>query len=449
MSDGETRPSVKLAMDTIAVAKKRFPDADVRASVSAGWTSNTRFARNEPSTNGDVEDTTVDVEIAFGKRHAKASTNQTDAASLASAIDRAASMARLSAEDAESMPPLGAQSIAKVEAAFDPSVAGFDATRRAAAVGAAVAEAKAKGVLSAGFLEASASEWVLANSHGLFGSHQETRVEMTMTARTTDGTGSGWAARATQRAAELDAGAIGKIAVDKGVRSAKPRALDPGRYTVVLEPAAVAEMLDFFVEALDARRADEGRSFFSKAAGATKLGDKLFPESITFESDPANPETPSAPFDGDGLPLSRVAWVDKGVVNAFRYSRYWAAKQGKTPTGDHASYLLRGGQAARQEDLYAGIKRGLLVTRFWYTRWLEPKAMSITGLTRDGVFLIEDGQITGPVNNFRFNESPANVLASSDAMTAATVRVPTGGSVWRVPALRTNDFNMASVSAAV
>jgi len=449
MSDPEMLPSVKLAIDTIALAKKRFPDADATASVSAGWTANTRFARNEPSTNGDVQETSIDVEIAFGKRHATASTNQTDPASIATAIDRAASMARLSPEDAEHMPPLGEQRIAQVGAAFDPDVANFDASRRAAAVGAAAAEAKAKGVVGAGFLEADAHEWVLMNSRGLSGFHRSSRLEMTMTARTSDGTGSGWAARATQRASELDPSAVAKAAVDKAVQSASARAIDPGKYTVVLEPAAVANMLEFFVGALDARRADEGRSFFSKAAGATKLGEKLFPDAITFESDPMNPDTPSAPFDGDGLPLGRVAWVDKGVVSAFRYSRYWAAKQGKPPTGEHDCYLLRGGQAERQEDLYLGIKRGLLVTRFWYTRWLEPKAMSITGLTRDGVFLIEDGRVTGAVNNFRFNESPANVLASCDAMTKATIRVPTGGSVWRVPALRTHDFNMASVSAAV
>ena len=151
---------------------------------------------------------------------------------------------------------------------------------------------------------------------------------------------------------------------------------------------------------------------------------------------------------GEGLPLKRIAWVDRGVVASFAYSRYWAAKQGKQPTGKHASFLLRGGTAARTEDLLTGIKRGLLVTRFWYTRWLEPRAMSITGLTRDGVFLIEDGRVTAPVNNFRFNDSPANVLANCDAMKAATIRVP-DSDVWRVPAIRTHDFNMASVSAAV
>jgi predicted Zn-dependent protease len=441
--------SVRLAGDVVALAKKRYPDGDVGVSVWDGWTANTRFARNEPTTNGDVEESRLDVELAFGKRHASASTNQTDEASIAKAIDRATTMARLSPEDAEWMPPLGKQQFARVDAAFDPEVPGFDATKRAAAMGAAISEAKARGVLGAGYLECDAHEWTIANSHGLFGFHRRTRAEMTMTARTPDGTGSGWAARASQRAAELDAGAVSRVASEKGVQSAKPRPLDPGKYTVILEPAAVADLLQFFVSALDARRADEGRSFFSKTGGSTKLGEKLFPDMITLESDPSNPETPAAPFDGSGVPLGRVAWVDRGVVSALRYSRYWAAKQGKQPTGDHGSFLLRGGTVPRAEDLLSGVKRGLVVTRFWYTRWLEPKAMSITGLTRDGVFLVEDGRITGPVNNFRFNESPANVLASCDAMTAETTRVANDGDLWRVPTLRTTSFNMASVSAAV
>jgi predicted Zn-dependent protease len=440
--------NTKLARDVLALAKGRYPDADVAVGVNAGWTANTRFARNEPSTNGDVEEAELSIMLAFGRKHATASTNQTDELATATAIDRAASMARLSPEDVEWMPPLGPQEFAKIKGAFDPEVGGFDATKRATSVGAAIAEAKAAGVLGAGYLECAATERILANSHGLFGNHDSTRVDMTMTARTVDGTGSGWAAQGTTRALELDAAKVGHVAADKGVRSSKARTLEPGKYTVILEPAAVAELLDFFIGALDARRADEGRSFFSKPGGGTKLGDKLFPDSITLESDPTNAETPGPPFDRQGLPLGRVAWVDRGVVSALAYSRYWASKQGKSPTGRRDTFLLRGGTVSRAEDLLAGVKRGLLVTRFWYTRWLEPKAMSITGLTRDGVFLVEDGRVTGPVNNFRFNESPANVLANCDGMTTATTRVP-GDEIWRVPTLRTHDFNMASVSAAV
>jgi predicted Zn-dependent protease len=446
MSDG----TLKLSTDVVALGKARYPEAEVSVSVWDGWTANTRFARNEPTTNGDVQETNLDVTVAFGNRHASASTNQTAEASVAAVIDRAATMARLSPEDAEWMPPLGKQAFAAVPEAFDPDVARLDAARRADKVGAAIAEAKATGVMGAGYLECDAHGWAIANSRGLSGFHRQTRAEMTMTARTADGTGSGWGARVTHRAPGLDAREVGRVASDKGARSANPRPLEPGRYTVVLEPAAVGELLEFFAGALDARRADEGRSFFSREGGKTKLGEKLFPEWITLESDPANPETPGAPFDVDGVRLSRVAWIDRGVVGALRYSRYWAAKRGKEPTGHHRSFLLRGGTAGRPEDLLASVKRGLLVTHFFYSRWLEPKAMSATGLTRDGVFLIEDGRVTGPVNNFRWNESPVNLLSNCEAMTAAVTRVSSEwGGAWYVPALRSHDFNMASVSAAV
>jgi predicted Zn-dependent protease len=251
-----------------------------------------------------------------------------------------------------------------------------------------------------------------------------------------------------QHAADIDAGALAKTAIEKGTASAKPRPLEPGHYTVVFEPAAVAELLTFLVNALDARRADEGRSFFAKAGGGNRLGEKMLADAVTLESNPFDPETAGAPFDGDGLPLAPTKWFDRGTLSALRYSRYWAAQKGVKPTGFHATVKLWGGTAARQEDLYTGVKKGLLVTRFWYTRWLDPKAMLITGLTRDGVFLIEDGKVTAPVQNFRFNESPINMLKNVDAMTQRTWRMP-GNGIWRVPALRTNDFNMASVSAAV
>ena len=288
MSNG----TVKLSTDIVALAKTRYPDADVSVSVWDGWTANTRFARNEPTTNGDVQETEIGVTVAFGKRHASASANQTEEASIVTVVDRAAAMARMSPEDAEWMPALGPQDFAAVPEAFDPDVAGFDATRRATKVGAAIAEAKAKGVIGAGYLECDAHDWALASSRGLSAFHRRTSADMTMTARTADGTGSGWGGRSTHRAADSDASEVGRVASDKGVRSVQPRPLNPGRYTVILEPAAVAELLGFFTWALDARHAEEGRSFFSKAGGATKLGEKLFPDWMTFLSDPDEPGDP-------------------------------------------------------------------------------------------------------------------------------------------------------------
>jgi len=202
--------ALRTAGDILALAKKRVPEAEVRVSVWDGWDANSRFARNEPTTNGDVQEVQVEVTVAIGKRHASAETNQTDELSIAGAIDHASRMARLSPEDSEWLPLLGKQEIAASPGAFDPEVATWDATKRAAAIGAAVAGARAQGVVGAGFLECGAHAWALMNSQGWSGVHQKTSVDLTMTARTPDGTGSGWAAQSTHRAADIDAGALGR-----------------------------------------------------------------------------------------------------------------------------------------------------------------------------------------------------------------------------------------------
>jgi predicted Zn-dependent protease len=438
----------RVAIDAMNAAKEVAPNADIGVSLTRERSANTRFARNEVTSCGDYVETVVRVSIALGRKHAEASTNQIDAHSLRTLAERALAMARVAPEDREHMPLVGKQTFAQVDAAYDAPTAAARAEERASAIAAAVAEAERAGVTAAGFYHSSAIESRVVNTAGSFGAHRETNASLTMTARTADATGSGWAGADSQRASELDAAALARVACEKATRSAKPRALDPGRYTVILEPAAVAELLAFFVQALDARRADEGRSFFAKKGGGTKLGEKIFPETISLASDPTSADTPGAPFDDEGLALEPVTWIDRGVVSALRYSRFWAAKQQKKATGAHATMLLRGGTVERAEDLLVGVKRGLLVTRFWYTRWLDPKSITITGLTRDGVFLIEDGRITAPARNFRFNESPVTMLANCDAMTKRTVRAVRGGA-WRVPALRTNGFNMASVSEAV
>jgi len=273
---------------------------------------------------------------------------------------------------------------------------------------------------------------------------RETEAQYTVTARTRDATGSGWAGREVHRAADLDDAALSRTAIDKGIRSANPRPVPPGKYTVILEPQAVAEMMQYLVGEMNLRSADEGRSFFTG-----KAGEKLFADMVTLKSDPTDPETPSATFDGDGMPLRPQSWIEAGKAKDLFVSRYWASKKGIQPTGSHQVFRLAGGQAANIEELVRGTKRGLLVTRLWYNRMLEPQTVMLTGLTRDGLFLIEDGKITAPVTNFRYNESPITVLKNVDAMTRATVRTASGSGKWHVPALRTHEFTMASTSAAV
>jgi predicted Zn-dependent protease len=438
--------SKKILTEAVAAAKKAATGAgvEVSASLVSGREANTRFARNEITSSGDVDETTVTIDVAIGKRHAATSTNQTDPASLRRAAETAARLAAIAPEDPERMPVLGPQKYAPVPSAFDAATDKLAAPARVEVAKAAIAAAKAAGVVVAGYYEHAGNADALYTSAGLFAYHPSTYAYSSMTARSTDGTGSGWAERFSRKAQGIDGPALAKIAVDKAVRSQKPKRLEPGRYSVVLEPAAVETMMFFLLGSMDARDADEGRSFFSKPGGGTKVGDKLFSDPIEITSDPADRENPSAPFDDEGFPLAPVTWIDKGAIARLAISRYWAQKTGKKATGEAQSFHLKGGTDTI-EKLIAGVKRGVLVTRFWYANMVEPQTLLCTGLTRDGTFLIENGQVTAPVNNFRFNESPITVLKNVDGMTPSVVT----GSSWRVPAIRTHEFNLASISEAV
>jgi predicted Zn-dependent protease len=305
--------------------------------------------------------------------------------------------------------------------------------------------ARQAGLNSAGFLETYAGDVVVANGAGLRAAHHSTFGSFSMTARTKDATGSGWSIRTSHEARAIDPTAIARAAADKAVRSTPARALDPGKYTVILEPPAVADLLAFLPSSLSARSVDEGRSALTKPGGGSRLGEAIASSIVTLRSDPADPDIPVAPFDNDGLPRKPVTWIDRGALSALRYTRFWAAKKDKEPT-PFGNWKLSGGGAKSIEDLLAGVKRGLLVTHFFYIRVLDPHEASVTGLTRDGLFLIEDGRITMPVNNFRFNQSLLALLKNCDAMTQETWRVTND---WRVPAMRVAEFNMASVSEAV
>jgi predicted Zn-dependent protease len=439
----------EVAAQVVALIKQEAPGAEGRASVVFGRNTSTRFAANEITTAGDVEVTRISVTVARGKRHATATHNRLEPAALSELVKRAATMASLAPEDPEWMGVLGAQALRTPAGAFDAATFGLSSDVRADAAKKVIAAAEAKGVVAAGFYAAEGATSALATTAGLMASHSSTEARLTITARSPEGNGSGWSGAERVAASELDAPSLATVAVDKAVRSQKPAAADPKPWKVVLDPACVAEMLSFFLEALDARRSDEGRSFFSKKGGGTRLGEKIFAPGITLKGDPFDPATPATPYDGEGLPIEPVTFVENGTLRSLVTSRFWAQKTGTEPRPRPSALHLLGGEAKSVDQLIAMVDRGLYVTRFWYTRWLDPQTMTITGLTRDGVFLIEKGVIKGPVNNFRFNESPAAVLAKARAWTQETARVPARGPVMRVPAILTEDFHMASVSAAI
>jgi predicted Zn-dependent protease len=242
-------------------------------------------------------------------------------------------------------------------------------------------------------------------------------------------------------------------AIEKAVRSRDAVALEPGRYTVVLEPTAVGNLLGLMAFAMNARSAEEGRSFFSKPGGATKIGEKVVDERVTIISDPQDPDLLADPYTGEGLPIGRTVWIEKGVVQHLAYDRFWANKRGVAPTPLGGGLKMAGGTASLDE-LIAGVSRGLLVTRFWYIRGVDPRSILNTGLTRDGLFLIENGRVTRAVRNFRFNESPVVMLNNLEALgrperVSASESGGVGGNAVVVPPIVAREFTFTSISEAV
>jgi predicted Zn-dependent protease len=271
--------------------------------------------------------------------------------------------------------------------------------------------------------------------------------------RNQQGTSSGWATQSSVSMKDLDGEEQARVSVDKCVRGAKRKKLDPGKYTVIMEPAAVADLIGWLGFAFGARDAEQGQSFLSKAGegqngGGTRVGEKMFPEIITLRSDPFHPKLASTPWGPSLLPNEKINWIDKGVVANLYYDRYWAEKAGKKPT-PYPVNLVLDGQENTLADLVASVDRGLLVTRLWYIRVVQPKTWQLTGLTRDGVFLIEKGKVTDAITNFRWNQSPAEVLARTIKLTRPqrVTNDETGSNM--APALVTTDFNFTSVSDAV
>jgi predicted Zn-dependent protease len=410
---------------------------------------NVRFALNSATTTGFQDELTLTVESNFGKRSGSASTNEFDDRAIEAVVRKCEQIARLAPENPEFLPPLGAQQYLESRAWFK-STAQARPSKLAALCGPVIQEADAAGVTAAGFLEAGATCAAMATSNGLFVYEPSTAVRFTVSARTSDGTGSGWAGQHQHDVARLNVSRLGKTAMQKTVQSRNPVALEPGKYTVILEPPAVCDLLGIMIGSFDARSADEGRSFFTTKGGGNKLGEKLFPEYVHLFSDPHHDLAPGSIYSADGLPAVRRNWVEKGVVKELVYSRFWARKMDREPVPHPTNLIMEGGSTST-EEMIRNTKRGVLVTRLWYIREVDPRTLLFTGLTRDGTFLIEDGKVTKPVKNFRFNESPVAMLNKTEAM-GPTERT-TGSEVddWSVcvPPLLVKEFTFSSLSDAV
>ena len=425
---------------------------EMLVTVNGNDRANLRFARNTATTSGTSSGANLVVSARFGKRSGTTTTAEFDDESLARAVRAAEEIAKLSPENPELMPVLPVQTYSPVKAYFE-DVASATPEWRAQSCEKALTLSKKQDVVSAGFVETVAAFQAVANSKGLYGYDRFTAADYNLTSRTPDGTGSGWAAKSYNELRMLEPEALASAAIEKAAKSRNPAVVEPGKYTVVLEPAALADLIVFMIFSADARQADEGRSFFSKKGGGNRIGEQIFGEKVRIYSDPKHALAPTIAFDGEGQPIQPDVWVDKGVLKGLFYSRYWAEKTGQKPTAGPGNVIMEGGSATNAE-LIAGTERGLLVTRFWYIRPLDPQSLLFTGLTRDGLFLIEKGKVTRPVKNMRWNESPIVAFNNIEAMTASERVVSgegigSGGLALVCPAARIREFTFTSGSDAV
>jgi len=445
-----SQQDVKNIIDQV-IGYSKLPECEVYVN----WTEDDfiRFANNGITTSGyritqqiSISSTTAD------KRSGNAVVGELSAEALKNGVKQAEELAAISRPNPEDMPALPAQKYPHLSN-FDDYTAAARGDVMVPQVKAILAGALQNKLVAAGYIQRSANAVGVGNKAGLFGYHTYTDSSLTHTMRNAGGTSSGWATQSSVSLKDLDGEEQVKVSIDKCLRGTNRKKLDPGKYTVIMEPAAVADLIGRLGFAFGARRAEQGQSFLSKPGegqngGGTYLGEKLFPEIITVRSDPFQPKLASTPWGPSLLPNERVAWIDKGVVKNLYYDRFWAEKAGKKPTPYPANLVLDG-QDNSLADLIASVDRGLLVTRLWYIRVLQPKTWQLTGLTRDGVFLIEKGKVTDAVNNFRWNESPVEVLQRTVKLTQPQRVTNDESGSNMAPALITTDFNLASISDAV
>jgi predicted Zn-dependent protease len=439
-----TEAQAKAILDKVIA----FSTADeCSAQIGGGTEGNVRFARNDISTSGIVANVELGVQVAFGKRVGTATINQFDDASLERVVRRAEDLAKLAPENPEFTPAVGKQTFRPTET-WSESTAALTPEARAKIAEASILPCRDKGLVAAGFLEDGAGFTAFANSNGNFGYQKATSADFTCTVRTEDGRGSGWVGANVQDVAALDAGKEVQIAMRKAAASVDAQALEPGKYTVILEPAAAAGLISFMMGFFDARSADEGRSFLSKQGGGNKIGEQIVDPRVNIYTDPWHPLVPALPWDGEGLPREKTSIIENGKVANLEYSRYWAQKQGKPEKAGWGNVIMDGGTKSTAE-LIAGTERGILLTRTWYIRMVDPQTVLLTGLTRDGTFYIENGQLKYPIKNFRFNESPVIMLNNIEELgRAVRVKADEGGSML-LPPMKIRDFTFTSLSDAV
>ncbi len=421
---------------------------DAQVSVGSEKYSYSRFAANAFLTSGNSVERSANITVWIKGKRGASSTSDLSEASLKAMVEQAEKVAEISPVDKEYLPTLELQKY-KASNSFSDATADISLENRAKKISEILKQSEKAGVISAGFHEARAIASAFATKNKNFGFERRTYASLSITARTPDGTSSGYFQRSAIDINNLDTERIANESIRKTVEGRNARTVEPGVYTVILEPQAV-EDLGGIASQFNARLAEEGRSPFSAGEGKTKLGQKIFDERINILSDPWNALVPDSPSAQSGIPAAKIYLVKNGRLENLVYNRFWAAQKNTEPTPGPVNTIMESSEKPSSiEEMIKSTKKGLLVSRFWYIRTTDPRTASSTGLTRDGVWMIEDGKIAYPVKNFRFNQSMIQMLAPGNVEMIGTPERIGGGNASLIPALKIKEFNFTSQSEAV
>lgn len=400
----------------------------------------TRFANNQVVQNVNTRRGTLAVMVAYGQRHGEASTADFAAGAVQDALARAERIARVSPEDEEFLPPPPPQHYSTVNT-FREETAVAGPARRLEYVQEAIGQCRMENLQAAGIVSSFHAAVGVAASTGLFAFEDRTESRFSITVQAADATG--WASAAHRSIDHLKIQERTLQAIRKAQRGAGAKEIPPGRYPVVLEPAAVAGLLTWFMWMLDAKAYEKGTSPFQG-----KLGKPVIDPRFSLLNRPDHPSLLGQSFGQEGLPTTPCRWIDRGTLRMLAYDRFSAKTRGIDPIPTLESPLLQGEEptVARVDDLIRRTERGLFISNFWYIRAVNPSDLTLTGMTRDGTFLIEEGQITRPLRNLRFHESPLRAFNLVDGFTPPTEAVTSETGKLLVPAMAIREFTFTSVT---
>ena len=438
--------SPEQAVDLLESVVKQSQADDVFVSLSSQESALSRYSENQISQNVQKNKFNLTITSYFGQRSASASTTELDPDAIAQTLRRCEDLARFAPEDPEWVELLSPQTYEARQPAFDLATANFSPLARGEIVQQVCALSNQAGVAGSGTFSTNTSLQAIANSAGLRTCDRTTRADFSFTARQDNG--SSWNQITAWGVEQLPIIETTEKVIQKAIASRNPQEVKPGDYTVIFEPSAMAGLLPWIVWNMDARSADEGRSFMSRVDDSgqpigNRVGEELFSPLVQIERNPAHPLLQSVRFFGNGLANNYLEVVQDGIPQTLSYSRYWAQQQGQESNGSMFPIVMQGGEQTI-DDLVADTERGVLVSRSWYVRYVNPRTLEVTGMTRDGTFWIEDGKIAYPIKNLRFNQSLPAMLKNIEAL-GVTKRC--GSSV--IPACKVNNFHFSSITDSI